>query len=340
MAELKITLYSPFTFENLIVSSQPFTGLASEIANDTDEAAILDSEYNNLLWEDFPNALMICNYYDNIDSSRLGTGAINGYTLQRKKNGDKYWDTIYQGTVGFGGDFIPNAVNYNVIDFNIQNNTKYNYRVVPNVASKSSFVINQEDGIDFITDWEVFTLTPITITQDPQNIEKGMAQPIMQEDGTPMIWVFVANVEEGSFTKNQDKTYFNTFVKYPKVNVGNTNYFAIPFTAYLGAIDENLQYYEPSNILEKWNNFINSNYICLYKNIKGDCRIVSIDPDSTNTYFNQVCLYSPNNTNYEYTPDFIDKDKFITNRPTTISINMTEVLDATKYNIAIVVPQS
>lgn len=328
--DITVTLNSPFTFENLIINNGHF---------DNTERTYLMNQYNNLQWANFSNAIVICNYYNDIDSSKSGQSNITSYTVQRRKNGQKYWDTILQGdVVGQGqtpneNQFAYGADNYSIIDYNVQNNTKYDYRVYPNITNKQAQVITQTEEYDdngklvpFITDWEIFTLTPLIITKDPKSVNKGVATPYMV-DGKPLIWAFIANVEEGSLTKVQDKTYFDTFTRYPKVSVGQTAYFTIPFSALLGTIDQDLDYYEPNNVWEQWNDFINLNLPCLYKNVKGDCRIVSINPDTSNTYANTYANY------------YINDNDFVTTRPTTVSLNLTEILDATQYTITQIVPQ-
>ena len=317
MDNLQVTLYAPNIFDNFVLNYESsFT---------TDQMDSLISDYSSLSWDNFPEALIICNYENDLNSSSSPLGVITDYAIQRKEYNDNFWQTVFEAPVGS----IP-IVNNNYVleDYNIKNNVTYVYRLCAKTIDKDCDPIMYMDNINnvpmpILTNWEYFTLTPLQITLDSYNSDYKVATPIVV-NGKPQVWSFIANCEESGFTKNQDKTYFNSFVKYPKVSVGQQGYFTANFSALLGTIDENCYYSEPSYLLEQWNEFIDNNYICLYKNLKGDARIVSINSEPTNTYANIYNTYYPQNP---------EADDYITNRPTTIAFSMTEVDDASKYRI-------
>lgn len=324
---VSFTLYAPNVFDNFIVNNVPFTNDEINTLNTKD----IGHDYTTLNWDNFPNAFIICNYVSDVNSSSVGLGSIQGYLIQRQKMGETTWTTVYNGEVN---QFLQDDT-YTLMDYNISNNTNYLYRFIPLISGDITpqVVVYEQSATNpyLLTDWEVFTLTPLEITLDQYNSEYKNATPVTI-NGKPLVWSFISNCEESALTKTQDKTYFDTFVQYPRVSVGKAGYFNLTFSALLGTIDENCNYYEPSYLIDQWNEFINSNYICLYKNLKGDCRIVSINSDGTNTYAN---LYANKYADdYYYTGNTADENiGFITNKPTTISVNLTEVDDAKNYRI-------
>jgi len=341
MAKVRISLYAPNTFDNVLLTE--CSSFTSEQKDKLVSASQTDGYYN-LRWADFDGTsagevLILANFLEDINSSSSPLGVLKGYEVQKREYGDNYWRTAYSNdNLIVGGDADP--ISYVLYDYNIKNNTYYYYRVIPLVLNGMG---NYSDEKCILTGWETFSLMPLQITQNSNDVGLKVATPaIYNEDGTPQVWKFVANCEEGSLTKVQDKTYFNNFTKFPKVNIGKASYFTIPFSGLLGTIDENLNYYEPNDLLEKWNKFVDGGYICLYKNLKGDARIVSIDSDSTNTYANAYDYYigdkidingiKNDKVNIGDDPDQFNPT-YITNRPTTISINLTEIDDANNYEI-------
>ena len=312
---ITVTLFAPNIYDNFILNK------ASNFSNT--EINILATTPENLSWADFQNAVVICNYIDNINSTSSELGTIVGYAIQRQEQGDEKWVTIFNVD---DLSILPETSDiYSITDYNIKNNRTYVYRLCPILIDSQQRQRQGEYGelsASIYTDWESFTLTPLNISVNEYNSQYKNASPI-QVNGQSQVWSFSINCEESALSKNQDKTYFNTFVKFPKVSAGKLGYFTVSLTALLGSIDENCYYYEPKELLEQWNTFIDSNYICLYKNLKGDARIVSINPDSSNTYANF------------YATQYNDEQRIgiESSRPTTISVNLTEIDDAEFYTI-------
>ena len=77
-------------------------------------------------------------------------------------------------------------------------------------------------------------------------------------------------------------------------------------------------------VLEKWDEMVKRNYLYLFKNAKGDSYIVSLEDGTKKKYMNEIANYLIHSYNMETA---------ITNRPTTISFNYIEVLDADNIQI-------
>lgn len=317
-ANATFKLYSPCIFDNFIAKNGDWFR-----TSDLEKFNQLDAgkDYTTLNWSDYNQLILLSNFIDgNINSGSSTVGSIYGYTIQKQALGEIEWSTVFSGSATKLLNLDTKT--FTLKDYNIKNNTNYRYRFIPLTAEATPIITIYpfEDSSPLLTNWEVFTLTPLVVDNNT-NISNFKNATPLTINGVSQVWTFIANCEESPLTKNQDKTYFDTFTQFPKVSVGNANYFTFNFSALLGSIDNNCNYYETTQLLEQWNEFINGNYICLYKNLKGDARIVSINADSTNTYANTYANY------------YQDNDGYITNRPTTISINLTEVDDGSKYRI-------
>lgn len=311
---LKIELYAPNIFDSLICTDTPFTENQEEILEKT-----TGTDKNFINWSDFPNGQIVCNFENTINSSFVmpQEGALQGFEILRRENGKNFWVSIYSDT--YENFFNSKVGEYFVLtDYNIKNNTTYNYRICSLTDTAVGAFI--EDKVT--TNWEVFTLTPLVeIPSEKYNTQNVQIQPLIGKDGKAVVWKFYGNCVEQEFTKNQDKTLYDTFTRYPRFSMGESNYFTMSFSGLLGSFDENGQYYEPSTLLEQWNEFIDMGLPCLYKNLKGDKRIVFINNESSLSF------------NNEYLNRYIDEEDFVTNRPTTININMTEIDDSNKISL-------
>lgn len=126
-------------------------------------------------------------------------------------------------------------------------------------------------------------------------------------------WVFSLNCEESELTFNQDKTFVNTFAAFPKFSMGLNSYYSGSLTALLSdysasCLEDN------TNRLEHWKKFLKKYEVCLYKNLKGDVKIVALDSNTNQKYMNEIANY-------------YKEDDMVNAYPTTVSFKFVEIQD-------------
>lgn len=302
----QIILYDNQFVDSLIFSSSALTETEQSSFNSND----------TLSWSDFANAKILCNFDNSLTSSYFSgiTGEITSYEISKIKNNDSFYTkvaTLQESELKTDPD---DEDYYYITDYNTNNNNQYSYYISPMTNTAVQTTLTGK----IITDWDVFTLTPIIKNSD------NSFSVVQDENGNPVIWSFLLNCSENELTLNQDKTIFSTFAEKPKISIGELNYITSSFSCLLGQTLYNGQYYESNVLLEKWNDMLKNQSLFLFKNPKGDTMIVSIDAGSSRQYMNEVANYYINNIN--------DVNE-ITNRPTTISFSYTEIQDTANVQI-------
>ena len=304
----QIILYNNQTVDSFIYSSEFFS--------DNEKNAFL-KENSDLLWEEFSNAKIICNFNSGITSSIYEDTTdvnhlITGYQISKKTSEENFIRNI--------GSFATEELKENengmfyIVDHNVKNNIEYTYFLSPLDEDTVQTTISNK----IITDWDVFSLTPIYKIQDNKY---GV---IKDEFGEAINWIFQLNCEENEIVLTQDKTVFTTFASKPKISVGDLNYHTGSFSCLLGNTLYNDQYYEPNILLDKWDKMVQKNHIYLFKNPKGDAMVISLEDGTKRKYMNEAANYYVGTYNM---------NTAITNRPTTIEFSYMEILNAENITI-------
>lgn len=299
--ENQIILYENQTVECFIFSSESFK-TEEEIAFKTND---------NLNWDVFSNAKIICNFEEGLASSYLGgiTDKITGYEIFKKKTGEDVMKSL--GIFSFRDlEKTRSEENlFSLIDYNVNNNTEYTYSISPLTEDYAQATLESK----ILVNWDVFSLTPI------YKLKNNQYSVVKDDLGQPINWIFQLNCSEGDITLNQDKTIFTTFASKPKISLGDLSYYTGNFSCLLGNVLYNDRYYEPNILLDKWNKMVKQDYVYLFKNAKGDSMIVSLEDGTKRKYMNEVSNYYKENYNM---------DTVITNRPTTIEFSYMEIMEA------------
>jgi|GEM_PF-4258318 len=281
-----LILYENQSVDYLLYNPVPFS--QNEINTLKAKTATID-----LKWTDFKNVDILCDFKTSITSSFIEglTGELVGFDVRKRKQGDSFYTKVV---------FIPIAElqesvdtddpYYSITDYNVSNNNEYIYTVFP--VTSDAIGVSLENK--YTTDWDIYTLTPL-IQVDSTNL-------IADDD---RIWSFSLNCEESEIVHVQDKTKFPTFASKPKVSVGDLNYREGSFKCLLGGVSYNGKYDEPYELVQKWNDFVSSNPICLFKNLKGDAMIVTLE-NETHSYMDKV-FGIPTNISFNYT-EVMDTD--------------------------------
>lgn len=202
---------------------------------------------------------------------------------------------------------------YLITDYGVKNNTEYEYFLESIFSNPmGEYLTLQDDAMQtnkkILTQWDSFMLYPLK--------KENNSYALFEEGGGVSLWSFGLNFKEGEISLNQDKTIFTSYIEKPIVTKGELNYASGSLSCLLGEVNYNSTYFEPALLLQKWEDFIKYNSIALYKNIKGDIFIVYIDNNYNRSHMNEVANY--------YIDNFRGFEE-ITQRPTTISFNFTEI---------------
>lgn len=145
-------------------------------------------------------------------------------------------------------------------------------------------------------EWSICELIPQTDIEDTPSVKQAYMV------NTDQIWLFKYSLETGDQTQNIARSEFQTLGRFPKIGFGNTNYISGDVKALLGSeiILASKEKYverlrksritalstnEKIEMLEKWQEFVNSKNPKLLKDIKGQSWIVQI-LSSSNTPYN------------------------------------------------------
>lgn len=192
------------------------------------------------------------------DLKGVGDRAI-GYTyaIYRERNNDGHLELLYkikEGTLGF-------------YDYGIKNNAKYKYYIFKeNQTDNTSSYANESDTV--CSFWGNYVLYDLIDKVVENNI------PIYSVDENN-IWQFDLQMQNSGVIQNLNKTTYSTFGKYARTNRSNNNYASGSLSCLFGEAS-NFVYYEDSDKLEKWAEFINNGNMKLLKDIKGNAWIIDI----------------------------------------------------------------
>ena len=307
-----IRLYGNQMVDNIVLSNTPFTSGEKAILKDK-------TKFSSLQWEDFPNAMIICNYINNDYSSSLPiTGNIIGFDIKKKT----YYDKTYIDVGSFTLDELAEGESegtYNITDHNVQNNYDYTYDIFVLTDEKLG-IVTTATATTYSNAW---TLSPIAKVKGT----KTQYKILTDENNNLIIWNFGVNCQESSMTQNLDRTVYQNLAAKPLVSIGLSNYLTGGLTCLLGEVTCNGEYYEPTILLKKFRDMIASNDLFLFKNPKGDTRIVTISDNPSYTYNNDWANL------YKTSLDTENNISDITNRPTELSFQYTEIDDPEKYSI-------
>lgn len=252
----KITLFPDVKYDYLVLKK----GTPNQSEIDIMNSPTVKPNFGTL-----PNSLIVSPFTDSLISS-LVAGLVNpliAWAVYRQKKGDKRLYLVAE---------VERSQLF-IIDYLCSNQTEYNYIVVP--------VTSQELGISLeskpiTTDWWNYSLTGL------QEISNGIYSPTQ-------IWTFDYNLTSTEIVQNTDVTQFKTFTKYAKVSKGESNYQTMGISCLLGGIKcEETEYMESMSLLEKWQEFVAKDILCLWKDRKGSLKIGKIIENPSSKYIDET----------------------------------------------------
>ena len=176
-----------------------------------------------------------------------------------------------------------------VIDYNVVNNQTYKYYIFKEDSTSISAAVTSNE---VLTCWQDWSLVDLTYNDD---------EDVYYADPN-QIWKFNLNLSSDSQTQTFDSTVYNNFTQFPKVSVGKLNYATGGLTCLLGNIQKlnngEISYFEPSNMIEEWNDFCSNGNIKLLKNRKGNAMLVMITGSSSQV--DDVIKEQPNTITFSW----------------------------------------
>lgn len=292
-------------------SSTPFSSAQVDIIEDKTETPswATFTEPNTSLLNDFSGSFpLVSSPHD------LPAGDQVKILIQKEENG------ITEPQIfSYPLESLPVDENHNnfIVDYGVKSNHSYNYNIA--IADDTSSTAFKEQKKQIITDFNNFILYPLSL--DTQQ-RKYSFKKVIDSSGKETVeyWSFSLNFTEDDITTEQNKTFYNTLTQFPKISTGEMNYDTGKFSALLGSSCTNVCYEENISLLGKWKKFIKSSQTCLFKNPKGEAKIIQINQTSSRKYMNEVANY------------YIAEDGEITSRPTVVSFDYTEIASNDKIN--------
>lgn len=237
-------------------------------------------------WDTFDDIYLLAKFNNDLVSSYISglTQPLTGFSVYRQKSGDTVLRKV--GDVGKDGNSL--------IDHLIYNNEEYKWVVIP--VTEEELGISMESA-PILTDWHSWSISALS------QISPQVYFP--QET-----WVFSIDLSESELSQNVDKTIFKTNSQYPKISVGNANYFTGDFSCLFGNIDcIGLEYSESKEKLLKWREFVALNTPYLLKDIKGNIFIGAIH-DNTE-YYETYSNFTTTRIDFSFTETQTTEDKSI-----------------------------
>lgn len=170
-----------------------------------------------------------------------------------------------------------------ITDYLVANQTEYTYYVVP--VTTGQLGVNLK-SLPITTDWWNWCVMSI------KNVGGNLYIP-------EEIWTFDNNLTSGTTTHNTDKTVYQTFSKYPKVSIGESDYIDGNITCLLGDVNcKTNTYDEPAKMMEDWRKFCLSEKDMILKDRKGHIYKIVITEDSSQ-FMDEIGL-QPSTISFSY----------------------------------------
>ena len=178
------------------------------------------------------NTTLLANFDNNINGGNIKslTDNVVAWQVYRKKKGD--------ATLAFVAR-IP-ATQYKLSDFNVLNDTEYQYTIFAETDSYISAPLEQSGYTS--ANWWNWSLV---------GLKDSETEGLYYAD-SDNIWLFDTMLTSNSFDQNIDKYIMENFTQFPKISSGKKNYMSSSITAFLS----NVQDGKYSDTVEQYNAFV------------------------------------------------------------------------------------
>lgn len=226
-------------------------------------------------WTIFPDTQIFAPYTTSIISADIEgiTSDILGYAIYRRESNDSVLHFVSQ--VDISETYIE--------DFLVCNNKAYSWVIIPVTETEFGTPMFTKELFISFDEW---TVTDMQLVKD-------------KEYKVTEVWKFGLNIEAEKLEQNILKTKFDTLSKYPKFSIQGRNYISGGLSAYLTNITVNTIYnnptiqeffpeynpyrnskyiyYEPSDLLNQWNDLVARGHDVVIRDLKGHIYRAQID---------------------------------------------------------------
>ena len=178
------------------------------------------------------NTTLLVTFDNNINGGNIKslTDNVIAWQVYRKKKGDTALTFIAR---------IP-STQYKLSDFNVLNNTEYQYTIFAETDNYISAPLEQS-GYTSVNWWN-WSLV---------GLKDSEAEGLYYVD-SDNIWLFDTMLTSNAFDQNIDKYIMENFTQFPKVSSGKKNYISSSITAFLNNVQEG----KYTDTVEQYNNFV------------------------------------------------------------------------------------
>lgn len=232
---------------------------AQNKVNTTTEIESIESETYAPVWDN--NTILLANFNNTLNGGSVVTLNENiiNWSIYKKRVGDLNLD--YVAT-------LP-ANRNTLIDYNITNQTEYQYYVFPITANT---VGNAMVSKPVTSNWWNWSLT---------GIKETSTENLYYAD-VDNIWLFRLNLKSNTVEQNMDKTIYEGFTQYPKISVGERNYLTGSISCLLGDVINAAYVNDTPRKQKDFMTFLQNGQKKLLKDPKGNIGIVDIVKNSFN----------------------------------------------------------
>jgi len=249
------------------------TNLSSPVPTGYDKVTLFENQYIDYLWtiNKVANNTMIQNVrlynYKPVWSSDTVLlanfdGDLGAGSVQTLNDSIILWSIYRKKTNETILNFVAkiDSINNFIIDYNVSNQTEYEYYVFPETAT----TVGEAMISDVLTtNWWSWSLTGI-YESDINNLYYVDINNI---------WIFDMNINSGSMTQNINKQSYQGFSKFPKISSGEKNYLSGQLNCLIGKIENDL-YIDTIEMQKSFIDFVQSGSQKILKDRKGNIFIV------------------------------------------------------------------
>lgn len=250
----------------------------SEDLTDENINSLKEMKLNTPEWD--KKTVILANFTKGLSASDISKN-IDSYIIHKQKIDD---DVRYKVAE-------VDADTLNIRDYNINNESLYQYYVTPVYMENEKRYIGEPIPTNQVkTEFDYWCIMSLDVT-DIDNVYK-----VPKDD----VWLFYVNVDSGAFKPVFDKSVMDNMGQFPKIYVGKKDYLTGNLSCYIGNVDNYLEY-QNDNIskIQKWREFCNNGKMKLLRDIKG--HIIPCEITDTSYDVDDNLLAHPTTISFEFT---------------------------------------
>lgn len=223
-----------FSYNKVILHGESYVDYLW-IKNKIDTQTEIDSTLENTYKPEWDNNTLLLANFDN---------SINGGNVKSLKDDVLYWQIYRKRPEDTVLTFICRVPvsQYQLLDFNVLNNTEYQYTIFAETETTISAPFEQVGYTR--TNWWNWSLIGLQ-----ESTEKNLYY--VDSDN---IWLFDTELTSSGLDQNMAQYIMDNFTRYPSVSTGKRNYMSGSITAFLSNVNTSIGGYQDT--VEQYNSFV------------------------------------------------------------------------------------